>query len=130
MTSKFDIDAFYSVLESRKAQEGVSWRKLAHDLELTDHTVFTRMSRGQVPDMNTLLRLSRWVDVPLETFDVSRLEDDPQKPQTLSAIYGYLRADKALSPESADAINAVLVAAYEELVQRQGADDEAGIATV
>jgi transcriptional regulator with XRE-family HTH domain len=127
MKSAFDIDSFYGVLESKKAREGLSWRKLAQELELTDHTVFTRMSRGRVPDMGTLLRLSQWVGTPLETFDRSGREDDPDKPETLSAIYGYLRADKALSHESAEAINAVLVAAYEELVERESADDEPGV---
>ena len=46
--------------------------------------------------------------------------------ETLESIRTFLRADKALSPESADAITSVLRAAYDQLAQRNGVDERAG----
>ncbi len=66
MKRDLNVDAFYGALESKKSELGVSWRGLAAELELSDHTVFTRMSRGQTPDVDTLLSLSGWLGVPLE----------------------------------------------------------------
>jgi Bacteriophage CI repressor helix-turn-helix domain len=68
MKRNLDVDAFYGALESKKSELGVSWRSLAAELDLPDHTVFTRMSRGQTPDVGTLLSLSAWLGVPLETY--------------------------------------------------------------
>lgn len=117
MKRSLDIDAMYAALESKKSELGVSWRKVANDLELADHTVFTRMSRGQVPDAQTLLSLAAWLDVPLETYARGEVTAPDTRASTLEAIRTYLRADKALSSESADAINSVLKAAYNQLAK-------------
>ena len=72
MKRDLNVDAFYGALESKKSELGVSWRGLAAELGLPDHTVFSRMSRGQTPDVDTLLSLSGWLGVPLETTRMGR----------------------------------------------------------
>ena len=123
---ELDIDAFYGALESKKGEQDMSWRKLANELEISDHTVFTRMSRGQVPPAGTLLTLSSWLGRPLENFATGEVMAPDSREDTLQAIHSYLRADKALAAESAEAIHSVLKAAYNQLVehQEQGADAE------
>lgn len=125
MKRDLDIDALYGALESKKAETSVSWRSLASELELPDHTVFTRMSRGQVPDVDTLLTLSAWLGVPLETYAQGEVSSPDSQQDTLLAIRTFLRADKALSPDSAEAITSVLRAAYDQLAERNGVDVEA-----
>ena len=117
MKRDLDIDAFFGALESKKSELGISWRGLAAELELPDHTVFTRMSRGQTPDVDTLLSLSGWLGVPLETYARGEVVAPDSRPQTLESIRSFLRADEALSQESADAITSVLRAAYDQLAQ-------------
>ncbi len=119
MKRDLDIDAFYGALESKKSELGVSWRGLATELELPDHTVFTRMSRSQTPDVDTLLSLSAWLGVPLETYAHGEVAAPDSRSQTLESIRSYLHADEALSEESAEAITSVLRAAYDQLAQRQ-----------
>jgi hypothetical protein len=128
MKRDLDIDALYGALESKKAELDISWRALANELELPDHTVFTRMSRGQVPDVDTLLTLSGWLGVPLETYAHGEVTAPDTRQNTLEAIRTYLRADKALTPDSADAITSVLRAAYDQLAQRNSADSDAEVA--
>jgi hypothetical protein len=120
---ELDIDAFYGALESKKSEQNLSWRKLAQTLEM-DHTVFTRMSRGQVPPATTLLTLSGWLGRPLEHFATGEVEAPDARQDTLEAIHSFLRADKALAPESADAIHSVLKAAYAQLAQQDERADE------
>ena len=97
MKRNLDVDAFYGALESKKSELGVSWRGLAAELELPDHTVFTRMSRGQTPDVDTLLSLSAWLGVPLETYAHGEVAAPDSRSRTLESIRSFLRADEALS---------------------------------
>jgi DNA-binding phage protein len=125
MKRELDIQAMYAALESKKSEVGLSWRKLADELELGDHTVFTRMSRGQVPEINTLLSVSGWLGLPLDRFAQGEVTAPDSRRETMEAITSYLRADKALAPESAEAIASVLRAAYDQLAQRQAAETNA-----
>jgi hypothetical protein len=117
MKRDLDIDSFYGALESKKGELNISWRALATELELPDHTVFTRLSKGQVPDAATLLTLSAWLGVPLETYARGHVEAPDATQGTLEAIQTFLRADRALTPDSADAITSVLRAAYDQLAR-------------
>ncbi|HEX6680581.1 MAG TPA: helix-turn-helix domain-containing protein [Gaiellaceae bacterium] len=119
MKRELDVKALYAAVESKKGELDLSWRKLAEELELADHTVFTRMSRGQVPEVDTLLSLSGWLGVPLDHFARGEIATLDSRRETIEAISSYLRADEALAPESAEALTSVLRAAYDQLAQRQ-----------
>ena len=109
-------------MESKKSEFGLTWRGLASQLELGDHTVFTRMSHGKLPETNTLLTLSGWLGMPLDKFARGEMAAPDSRRQTMEAISSYLRADKDLAPESADAITSVLRAAYDQLARRQAVE--------
>lgn len=128
MTRKVDIDALYAALESKKSEAGLSWRGLANQLEIPDHTVFTRMSQGKVPPATTLLSLTGWLGVPLEQFAQGDEVVPDSRRQTMEAIRTYLRADKSLAPESADAIASVLQAAYDQLAEKGAATQASEVA--
>jgi hypothetical protein len=116
---ELDVDALYAALESKKSEFGLSWRKLAEELEISDHTVFTRLSQGKIPETNTLLTLTGWLGMSLDSFTRGDLVAPDSRRETMEAIRSYLRADKALAPESADAIASVLRAAYDQLAERR-----------
>jgi hypothetical protein len=120
---QLDIQALYAAVESKKAEFDLSWRQLASELDLGDHTVFTRMSKGQVPETNTLLTLTGWLGMPLDEFAHGDLAAPDSRRHTLESIQSFLRADKGLAPESASAIYSVMRAAYDQL-----ADHEADVA--
>jgi DNA-binding phage protein len=120
----FDIDAFYAALESAKSALGMSWRALALELGLADHTVFTRMSRGQVPDVDTLLSLARWLGVRLETYAHDSFVQSNGRERTLDCIRTVLRDDSVLAPENVEALTSVLRATYDELVHHQVAEPQ------
>lgn len=113
-----DTTALLGALEAKKDEEGRSWRDIARELEI-DHSTFTRLGRGQRPDVDTLVTLTDWVGVPLDTFVVGEAPHD-ERQETLAAIATYLRADKALKPRSAQAIESVLRAAYDQLAEPGG----------
>lgn len=63
----FDLDALYSVLDARREAEGKSWRTVAGEMGLTPAT-FTRMARGHRPDIDGLLSMTTWLQMPIEIF--------------------------------------------------------------
>jgi hypothetical protein len=115
MKRELDIQALYAAVESKKSEFALTWRGLATELELGDHTVFTRMAKGQIPEPNTLLTLTGWLGLPLEDFARGDVVAPDSRRHTLEAINSFLRADKALAPESAGAIYSVMRAAYDQL---------------
>lgn len=117
---ELDTQALYAAVESKKSEFGLSWAMLAMELELDGDGVFTRMAEGHVPDTNTLLTLTAWLGSSLDQFVRGDVVAPDARQQTMDAINSYLRADeKALAPESAEAITSVLRAAYLELVDRR-----------
>ena len=54
------VAALYGVLDERRQRVGLSWRRLAGELDLSPST-FTRMKSGLAPDAHTLGVLLIWL---------------------------------------------------------------------
>jgi transcriptional regulator with XRE-family HTH domain len=67
-----DVEAFYSALDEKRADDGLSWRDLARDLRISPST-FTRMAQGRRPDIDTFATLLGWLGRPAEDFTRTRL---------------------------------------------------------
>jgi transcriptional regulator with XRE-family HTH domain len=116
MKPEIDTTALYSALLDKKDEEGLSWRAVAAELGVHS-SVFTRLYKGTRPDMNTMLVLTRWLGVPVEHFLSGQAAARDERRETMVAIGTHLRADRRLTPESADAIAAVVKAAYDQLAE-------------
>jgi transcriptional regulator with XRE-family HTH domain len=117
MKRQIDTTALYGALLAKKEEEGRSWREIARDLGISS-AVFTRLHKGARPDGDTLLTLTSWLGVPSEQFVSGQAAERDDRRQTLAQIGTYLRADRTLTPASADAIEGLLRAAYDQLAER------------
>lgn len=115
MKKQVDTTALYSALLEKKEAEGRSWRAIAEDLGL-NHAIFTRLYKGAKPDADALLTLTDWLGESPDRFMSGRAAEREDR-ETLAVIGTYLRADRRLTPQSADAIEAVVKAAYEQLAE-------------
>jgi len=116
MDRLIDIPALYVALDARRNKEGMSWRDLARELELSA-SIFTRLAQGCAPEMASYARMTNWLGVSMDDFVEREKPSESEAEDTVEAIATYLRADKALKPESAQAIETIVRAAYEEMVQ-------------
>jgi transcriptional regulator with XRE-family HTH domain len=112
-----DVAALYSALDSKREADGLSWRELAREIGV-NHSIFTRLSKGHRPDVDTFVSLTGWLGLSPERFVVGDAANDVQE-ETVEIISSYLRADRALKPKSAQAIESVLRAAYDQLAERK-----------
>ena len=110
-------------LLTKRRSEHLSLRDVADQTGVSVPTV-SRVLRGHVPERENLLRLARWVDMP-----IGSVTQTGQQAQTLhaadadtvQAVELHLRADKDLTGENAEALADLFRIAYERFrIPRDG----------
>jgi len=118
MDPSIDVSALYGALDSRRTTKNMSWRQLARELDLSP-SIFTRLAQGRQPQTGSYLRMVDWLGKPRSSFFDRGKPTEQEAEDTLAAISGHLRADKALKTESAKAIAKIVETAYAEMVERE-----------
>lgn len=109
--ARFDVAAFYGALDAQRQARNLTWKKVASEAKVSASTL-TRMGQGKRPDVDSLAALCDWSG--LDADDYMRSEEKKSgQAEPLAMISTYLRSDSHLSPESADALDAVIKATYE-----------------
>lgn len=110
----FDSEAFYAALDAQRAAKSLTWKDVAGATGLSPSTL-TRMARGSRPDVDGLASLLAWSGLGAEAFIRSTRADHATEPETLALISTSLRKDPELSPESAQALEQIIAAAYGQM---------------
>jgi transcriptional regulator with XRE-family HTH domain len=118
MDCPIDVSALYVALDSRRKAAKKSWRELAKELELSS-SVFTRLAQGRQPEMSSYQKMVGWLGASMDDFSELGKPSEAEAEDTVAAIAAYLRADQALKPESAAAIETIVRAAYEEMADQK-----------
>lgn len=118
MDRSIDVPALYGALDSKRTAKGISWRELARQLNLSA-SVFTRLAQGRSPELDSYVVMTHWLGVSTEAFVAIERPSEAETVNTVEAIAGYLRADKALKPESAKAISTIVETAYREMAEER-----------
>lgn len=108
----FDNGAFYRAIEMVVQIRKKSWKQVALETGVSASTL-TRMSQGRSPDAASMAALSAWAGI-----NPSDFVEAPYKMATTEAmpqISALLRSDPRLDTRSAEAIEAILQAAYERM---------------
>lgn len=113
----FDGDAFYRALEATVTARGKNWKQVSAETGVSASTL-TRMAQGRRPDAASLAALSAWAG--LNPSDFVEAPFKARRPEAMAQISTLLRADPNLDPEGAEAIEAIVRAAYEKLRKAQG----------
>ncbi|HET7059710.1 MAG TPA: helix-turn-helix domain-containing protein [Candidatus Saccharimonadales bacterium] len=114
MTRKgwFDTKAFYEALDGVRLAKSLNWRQVATESGVSASTL-TRMAQGKRPDVDGLAALAAWSG--LETDEFVRTLNERPHAENLGKISTYLRSDKNLSPEAAEAIDQLVKATYKRM---------------
>jgi transcriptional regulator with XRE-family HTH domain len=112
-TGSFDNEAFYMALDAQRQALDMTWRQVAGESGVNASTL-TRMAQGRRPDVDGLAALCAWSGLKADDF-VRAGDHKRGKPETLALISTQLRADRHLSPASADALDAIIRAAYKRM---------------
>ncbi len=108
----FDGGAFYRALEATVVARDKNWKQVAADTGISAATL-TRMAQGRKPDAASLAALSAWAG--LNPSDFVHAPYKTSRPEAMAQISTLLRADPNLDAEGAEAVEAIVRAAYERL---------------
>ncbi len=112
-TGKFNAGSFYSALNTCRESKKYTWKKVAEKAQISPSTL-TRMAQGKRPDVDSMAALVEWSGLSADDF-IEKNRDNVANTDTVATIGAYLRADKNLDEKSADALEAIMQAAYERL---------------
>lgn len=107
----FDATAFYVALKTTVESRKVTWKKVSQDTGVGT-TTLSRMADGRQPDAGSLIALAAWAGLDVSDFvlGVPRAAAEP-----LAMVGRLLRSDSSLPPGGADALEAILRSAYDNV---------------
>jgi transcriptional regulator with XRE-family HTH domain len=93
----------------------MTWKKVAEQAGVSASTL-TRMAQGKRPDVDSLAALVAWSGLQADDFILpARGKERVDRPEPLAEVVSIFRADKNLSKEAVNALEAVIQATYERL---------------
>jgi transcriptional regulator with XRE-family HTH domain len=106
----FDGDAFYRALKVAVETRHKAWKQVASETGVSPSTL-ARMAQGRRPDAASLAALSAWAGLNPSDF-VTASYREPAR-ESITQISSLLRSDPSLDAKSAEALDAIVRAAYE-----------------
>ena len=111
-TKGFNGDAFYRALETAVTTRRITWKQVADETGVSQSTL-TRMSQGRRPDAASMAALSAWAG--LNPSDFVNAPYKAERTESITQISALLRTDPNLDAQSAEAVEAIVKAAYERM---------------
>ena len=110
MTKILDTQYLAALIKTKRGNRGL--REIAQEIGDVSPSTLSRIENGKIPDMDTFLRICDWLQVSSEEFIKETDEQPHTEISTVDRIEGYLRADRELDPEMANALAKLMKAAY------------------
>ena len=117
----FNGDAFYRALENTVTARSKNWKQVAGETGVSASTL-ARMAQGRRPDAASLAALSAWAGLNPSDFVSARYK--PGHAEPMAQISTLLRTDPNLDPDAAEAVEAIVRAAYERVRKAEGLKDK------
>lgn len=117
MAKFLDIYYLAALIKTKRGTRGL--REIAQEIGDVSPSTLSRIENGKVPDMDTFLRICDWLQVSSEEFIKETQEPQENQIATIDRIEGYLRADRELAPETADALAKLMKAAYKAATKKK-----------
>lgn len=112
MSSTLNTELFAGMLKNKRAGKGL--RTIAEEIGGVSYATLSRVEQGKIPDVNTFIRICKWMDVPSDTFIEGERRKKKDKPVSIKeSVISHLRADRELSKETLTTLLKVIEMAYE-----------------
>lgn len=106
MGTSINTSKFAEMIKSKRGNIGL--RQLSAEIGISPSTL-SRVEQGNLPDIDTYMRLCKWLEVSPDYFtDTTDVKTNPK-----SGVIAHLRADKTLPSETAEALIQMINLAYE-----------------
>ncbi len=118
MNTEINLARLGAIIKSKRLEDGMGLRDAAKESGVSPSTL-SRLERGvgASPDADTIAKLSKWLNIAVGKLIFER-EPEYNKPKELTTpefVEVHLRADKNLSPETAEALARMFEILYTQL---------------
>lgn len=101
------------MIKSKRGNRGL--RETAKEIGTSSPTL-SRIENGNLPDIDTYIKICKWLDVPSDYFTANdQKKGAPSSPAYKKQVIAHLRADKNLPPSTAEALIEMINLAYAKL---------------
>ncbi len=108
MQSTLNTILLAGMLKSKRSNKGL--RTVAQEIGGVSAATLSRIEQGKIPDVETFIKICKWMEVSTETFiEGQRNIDSPSNKQQVVA---HLRADRELDKETVNMLITMIDLAY------------------
>jgi len=109
MPTLLDTEKLASMLKSKRGSQGL--RAIAKEIGGVSASTLSRIEQGNVPDVETFLKLCKWLEVSTNEFS-SESNNSSKSLTTEEIVVAHLRADKTLPKKTIEALTEMINIAY------------------
>ena len=108
MQATLNTELLAGMLKSKRADKGL--RAVALEIGNISAATLSRIEQGKIPDVDTFIRICKWLNVTTDTFIVSDVKLKPVSAQ--EQVVAYLRAEQDLDPDTVKMLIKMIDIAY------------------
>ena len=120
MTENLKIREFSAMLRAKRGETGL--RDTAAEIEGVSASTLSRIEQGSLPDLDTFIRICRWLKVPpsqfIPGFDEKKNSQE-QRQDVPNIVAAHLRADRTLDAKTTEALVTMIQFAFEAAKQNK-----------
>ena len=109
METTLNTDLLASMLKEKRGK--TSLRTVADEIGNVSFATLSRIEQGKIPDIDTFVRICKWLNVSTEIFVIENLEVQSTA-TTKDIVLAHLRSDKTLSKDTANMLIQMIDLAY------------------
>ncbi|MGF7219234.1 transcriptional regulator with XRE-family HTH domain [Spirosoma lacussanchae] len=115
MQHEINVNALGEAIQRHREDKKLTVRAAAEQMESVSPSTLSRIERGSLPDLDTYMRICRWLNVDPAHFATEPIgkTKSERKPELMTEdIIVHLRADKLLNVQTRDALITMIEVAY------------------
>lgn len=110
MESTLNTELLSSMLKEKRGKRGL--RATADEIEGVSYATLSRIEQGRIPDVDTFVKICKWLEVSTETFIINSKES--KSASTKDVVIAHLRSEKTLSKETVNMLIHMIDMAYND----------------
>ncbi|WCO01322.1 helix-turn-helix domain-containing protein [Psychroserpens ponticola] len=111
MNSELNTSLLAGMLKAKRGSTGL--RNTAAQIGDISSATLSRIEQGKLPDVETFIKICKWLEVTTETFIISNTKT--KNVSSKDKILAHLRADRELDPETMKMLTQVIDLAYNRI---------------
>jgi transcriptional regulator with XRE-family HTH domain len=108
MTSTLNYDLLAGMIKEKRGKKGL--RDTSTEIGGVSPATLSRIEQGKVPDVDTFIKICKWLDTPTDTFIVNHSTADIKSNK--EHIIAHLRAERELEPSTVQMLVQMIDMAY------------------